>query len=505
VNIGMDQEQKRYYEIRREDEPNEAKHLFNILNFLIGTNYILYDYNFLQDVEKTIEILLPHYPSGDVHSLLQLLKKKLVAIDEDIKASIPKNIKKLGKGGYGCVVQPALPNRKNDTWVPHEKDVSKLYFSKTTATKAFRDSASLYNDLKNDGHKMFVQRLYKGSDFPPFIQQNCEISPNMELMSLRAPNLGISINNISDHYLEFRKFPFGRILEQIVKLFSQLNVIQEKGYIHGDIRDANVMANPKTGQLTLIDFDWYMPKDKFFRDYFQSLGFLSNPPESLLNYDVVRFLKNGIQSVNLDPKKLYNYVKGGNISGFRGRLNKLLTAQDVIAANKENIKRFASFKYIEEYCDAMFPYFDSYGLGLALLEFCSYVYPYRAPLKDRLTDGGRVYTSDEMDIIEKTIEKLYVILFRLIRLDIANRLSAKTSFLLVTRLYEEYNEDLRSLTSNNLEMSARRHEVLDAFKPKGVLERQKGQRSIIAPLLQTKRRKTRRSRANQGGKTRKRS
>jgi hypothetical protein len=93
-------------------------------------------------------------------------------------------------------------------------------------------------------------------------------------------------------------------------------------------------------------------------------------------------------------------VKGGNISGFRGRLNKLLTAQDVIAANKENMKRFASFKYIEEYCDAMFPYFDSYGLGLALLEFCSYVYPYRAPLKDRLTDGGRVYTSDEMDILK---------------------------------------------------------------------------------------------------------
>lgn len=465
----MEQELKQYDEVSRENEPNEDKHTTNIIVFLNGTKYIMYDAEFRTEISRATNYLLQKYTSGPIHDLLQTLNAKIRAIQQDVTDHIPKNIKKIGKGGYGCVIQPALPNRSENAWLQHNNNVSKLYFDKNYGEKAIRNADSLYSDLKNNGHKMFKQMTYKGSNFPANVQSNCELSPNKEVLSLRAPYLGIPINQMIRYYRKFQNISFGTILEQMLKLFSQLNTIQEKGYVHGDIREGNVMANPDNGVMTLIDFDWYMPKDKFFKDYFNNLGFYSNPPESLISENIQKFIRNAHIPLKADesPSELQDYVQGSNSFTFRIRLNNDVSRHSVHKANVENIKQFANITHIGQYYDAMFPTFDSYGLGFTLLEFCSFVYPPRQPLT-YLTDKGKKYSDEEIAIIETTIQKLYNdILLPMIDLTMQTRISAREAYLRMSHVCEDFKTEMRATVSNNLERMARRTEMLESYKPQG--------------------------------------
>jgi serine/threonine protein kinase len=466
----MDQELEDYDRILDDPDIDDERKMMKVITFLNTTKYALYDGEFRDSISEQVNGLLQKYQSGVLHDILTELSQKLIAINQEVKQHIPKNIQKIGKGTYGCVVQPALPNKSENGWISHENNVSKLYFDEEFGKKAIRNAKALFDDLKNDGHKMTRQMMFKGSNFPVEMQYDCEVNPNKTLFAARAPYLGIPIEKIGDHYYEFRKIPVETILGQILKLLSQLNKIQAKGYVHGDIREGNVMANPKTGQLTLIDFDWYMPKRKFFKDYFQSLGFYSNPPESLLNMNIMRHIHGMSLVANESPTQLSNYVMSGNKFAFRQVMNKYLLEKDVHAANVENIKQFRDITDFEEYSDAMFPTFDSYGLGYTLLELCAFVYPPGAPLRDRLTLHGQKYSDEEVAVVENTVAKLYSdVLLPMIELKMSSRISANEAFVRMNRLYEEYRVEMRSLVSNNLEMSARRAAMLDSLRGRGAV------------------------------------
>lgn len=467
----MEQEFKRYEELLGENEPNSVKKYTKVIEFLNGTKYALYDAEFHNKVYYTIYGLIQIHKSGRLYELLNELERKMATIRDELRDQIPRNLKKLGKGGYGCVVQPALPDRIAGNWLPHENNVSKLYFSKKFAEKALKNASSIYNDLKNDGHKMFKQMSFMGASFPQDVQSNCEILPNKEVLALRAPNLGISIDTIGLNYKDFRKIPVGTILEQILKLFSQLIKIQEKRYVHGDIREGNVMANPKTGRLTLIDFDWYMPKVQFFKDYSHALGFYSNPPESLLIDNIKQFLQGWPLQANIQRTKLDGYVNGQNKFLFRTYFKNELSQKSVHDANLENIQQFQQITNIEQYHDALYPSFDSYGLGFTLLEFCYFVYTPGISLGEVLSDNGRKYSDEEIALIETTIHKLFNdILLPMIDLNMLKRLTAKEAFLRMSRLYEDFKAENRSLVSNNLERLSKRYEILEDYKPKGLVK-----------------------------------
>jgi serine/threonine protein kinase len=101
------------------------------------------------------------------------------------------------------------------------------------------------------------------------------------------PSLGIDVTHLDRFDADTRRFrdylkrvPIITILEQIVKLFEQLNRLISNNHIHGDIRDTNVMLS-KEGKITIIDFDLLEPLNDFLDNYGFNMGFYSNPPETL--------------------------------------------------------------------------------------------------------------------------------------------------------------------------------------------------------------------------------
>jgi serine/threonine protein kinase len=105
-----------------------------------------------------------------------------------------------------------------------------------------------------------------------------------EIFGLRMPHKGVSVKHLIEKGIigSLRAVPIQIIMDQVCKLIHQIKHLVASGYIHGDIRDTNILVDPGTGIFTIIDFDWFDPKATFFSEYFGNFGFYSNPPETLL-------------------------------------------------------------------------------------------------------------------------------------------------------------------------------------------------------------------------------
>lgn len=203
---------------------------------------------------------------------------------------IPVNraTRKIGKGSYGCAMSPALPNRgANGAWVQYPSNVTKVFFEKKDKNKIMQKQPIIQSLFQNNGHRIneYAFKNYKGYHLPLTLRNNCNISDNQELNAVRMPNLGVSIADSSAVRAQLQALPIRTLLEQIRKLFVQLQNLQAGSYIHGDIRETNIMIHPDTGAMTIIDFDWLLQKHEFFADYFEYLGFYNNPPEVFLLKD----------------------------------------------------------------------------------------------------------------------------------------------------------------------------------------------------------------------------
>ena len=450
----------------KENEPDDLKYTENLFRYILSTKYILYDANNQKFVlsEATDMLRDPYYSS--IHPLLTEVKIKIEQINQDIQEHMPNHMKNLGVGGFGCVVEPALPNRIDSGWTNYPKNVSKLYFRSEDAKQAVKKSESLYKFLKNDGHKMMNQSLtYKGSNISPNLRKKCGFARNSIITATRMPYLGVSIKDLPPVYKQFHRFPVQTIFSQFLKLIQQVDSLNEQGYVHGDIRETNIMANPSTGILTLIDFDWLLQKDIFFPKYSEHLGFYNNPPESLLYENVKYYLRRGELVPNENPQAIHLYVTHNNMFTFRQYTGKILSSMNVHQANIQNIQQFSKIRTIEEYYDELFPSFDSYGLGCTLLEFCRYVYPYNVSMKDMF---GSQYSEEEVKIVESYIRRLYdTILLPMIDLHMLSRLTIESAYTRMKQLQDDFLTEFRNLVSNNLERFARREEIMETYKPKG--------------------------------------
>lgn len=461
----MEKEYEEVQNIQKDKSLVGVQFYEKMMKYLLTTQEILYDAAFRASALHNLQQVInnPHY--AQIKPLLESMIAKIHQVQQDITNHVSKNTEMLGKGSFGCVVKPALPNRIDGKWEMHTNNVSKLYFRKENARKGIQNAETMYEYLKNDGHKMMKQKLtYKGSNMPSNTRRKCEIGSNAVLTSTRMPNLGISVSDALRRYKEFRKIPVRIIFGQFVKLFQQLTMIMDKGYVHGDIRETNVMVNPKTGTFTLIDFDWYMPKQAFFEKYKLNLGFYSNPPESLLYAALDKFTKGKPLEYKMDPQTLYTYVTSSNIT----RIQQKLSGPSIHAANFQNLQQFSAIRSIQEYFETMSQTFDSYGLGITLLAFCDHVYPYGLPMRERFAEQGQDYTEEEAAQIEAYLLTLYkTILYPLTDLDMRKRLQAKEAFARMKQLQEDFEVVARGFVSNNLERFAKRTEIIENYKPKG--------------------------------------
>jgi serine/threonine protein kinase len=218
-----------------------------------------------------------------------------------------------------------------------------------------------------------------------------------------------------------RKTPIKIILEQVLKLYRQVEAILNSGNIHGDIRETNVMIAPNDGKMTLIDFGWLMPIDEFFEQYDHALGFYSNPPESILNH-------NNLLCIMLHPDTRKN-IPLTNIadSEFTVKLQTYSSKNIYAHQNKdayiESINDNANYvnqqldDAVNSYVDCesddtvknklneiMTPFFDCYGLSLTMYVLFSKLYSPEA--RSRLTNGDIPYTEEEMSRINEVLDRI---------------------------------------------------------------------------------------------------
>jgi len=108
-------------------------------------------------------------------------------------------------------------------------------------------------------------------------------TPDNSVLSLmRTPFLGSSIYHIDEtpeEYRALRNIPYQILCAQMLQCMKVVQAIHAAGYIHGDIRETNVLCHLDTGALTIIDFDWLKPFDDFYKDY--PIFFYPHPPEAL--------------------------------------------------------------------------------------------------------------------------------------------------------------------------------------------------------------------------------
>jgi hypothetical protein len=388
----------------------------------------------------------------------------------------------LASGTEGCIVGPALPNlsENGSTWEEYPDNVTKLYKNRDKYNKAQTNTRKIVDLLHNNSHRVYPYRYkgYMGLNISKTMRKSCELNRNMPLLPLRMKNLGVSIADLSENrdgsLNKTKTVPFGVIIDSIYRIYKQLKSLFDNGYIHGDVRQTNIMIHPNTGKITLIDFGWLYPIDTFFMEYNDALGFYSNPPESLLySFMVDRQYspKYKYLSYILDPRITEgtirrtirtDFVKGDTIPVnnkieayqyfSKGVGNKIEDAELQAALTsaalyfKGHIAVADPRDYLSEfqqYCRMMAPSFDLYGLSFTIHLLIRSVYNDLSTI----TKNGTPYTEEERVLIRTTIEELVRDVIRPgMALDISTRIPIGEACWRLEPIMTSYHDRLNGMT-----------------------------------------------------------
>jgi len=352
----------------------------------------------------------------------------------------------VAKGGFGCVVKPALANVIDGAKVSFKRTVSKIFKSQKSYTDAVKASDKAFNIMgKDPGHKVTTyKRTFMGSNLKKATRKGCRILGRKPIYPIRMNDLGKDISKIEDYYKQLRDVPFVKIFKGIVKIFHQVKRAYNAGYIHGDIRQTNIMVIPETGLLTLIDFDWFLPKDEFLQDYKEKLGFYSNPPEAFL-YWYNRKPEIGQHVLNSKVQDYVTYTNEARVTP--------ITFAEFSEANIANFHYFFTptvkalpaterWKLLQK---LLFKTFDSYGLGFTIQRLIRYVYP--GELAGRITNGGVPYSVAEIAIIQDIVLNLNGLLEKMVQLKVEGRIVIKDAYRMIKELLEEYKTKVLKATA----------------------------------------------------------
>ncbi len=269
----------------------------------------------------------------------------------------------LGKGEYGAVFSPALPNIIDNNPRIYPNNVTKVFFNKADYNSILNKKNVIREIMGEDVGYPYVHQ-YKMSnlrntaiDIYEDLSVTKSFKDNDDLYLMRMPDLGEDASHIYKIKKQLLKIPIKTILQQISKLLNQTASLEKHKYIHGDIRDLNLMVEPNTGKMTIIDYDWFLPFDIFLKEY-SVFGFYNNPPEWLIKY----------------PTMFDSYV-ADNYVYFQHALN-LTTDQireKVSEANKINEEYIKNKETYFNSTDSLLT-FDNYGLALSLLNIINQLY-----------------------------------------------------------------------------------------------------------------------------------
>ena len=323
-----------------------------------------------------------------------------------VPAPGPDIHKKLGTGAYGTIYGPAFPNIDNDgNKVEFPNNVTKLFHA--SKKQDYIDEIS----RQSSGEILRLMGYDRGVSSKPYKRKDKD--PVDFKLAVRMPNLGVSIADATKNNAfiqELSTINFSVFLEQVYKLYWQINNLSKNSMLHGDLHSGNVMVN-KSGTLTIIDFDWLSTFTTFFNQY-SGFGFYQNPPESVIYHKDNATLDDKIESYIIQNRITYDiyfqYKLQTEPKLLENYMNKL---KNLIQSSKENMDKQDELSYIKN----KFPvfYFDSYGLSLLLLDFFLRIYPNiktDEPVFFKILEDGCAINIKDRTRVDNILEELIVYL-----------------------------------------------------------------------------------------------
>jgi hypothetical protein len=301
----------------------------------------------------------------------------------------PRNI--LGAGGFGVVVSPAL-NNVNAAGHPIQFPgyVSKIMISQGTFETAQQAAASLAAEVPSLALEFTpYTREYHVRNLPQAnIQEKLQkikedqglaYSVDDQVFVARMPNLGWSFRDISrtPHLrAAFQALPPEDLCRQILKCLRVVKNLKDADYVHADIRETNIMLNPFTGTITIIDFDWLRKKRPYYQEYPQY--FYSHPPEEAIYHAApMNWLDNPDRAAalaDMAPRVRATFATMRDGLFWLSEAEKDVAA-DMLVDTTEDLYDFvhgaAAGTPIEAYTivfpSISFPTIDLFGLGVSLM------------------------------------------------------------------------------------------------------------------------------------------
>lgn len=340
--------------------------------------------------------------------------------------------------------------------------------------KAYNDSRHMYELLgHNKGHKTYkYKHTFTTSNLPSNVVEKCKkLRRESPLYPLRLRDLGYDIWSVPRHYKLYRTIPVGTFLDQILKLMTQIQRLIGRRMIHGDVRETNLMVNPSSGDMTMIDFDLLNRVDTFFETAY--LGFYCHPPETFL-YQHFKSLLEATRDRNegaVDAifasedisKRMDKYVELHSELKIADpkSLHRSFSKADLIASLKDTLGLYAahldpsaSNTFLQAALrETLLPSFDGYGLAFSLLDFLAHVYPsvllrvqkskYDAILQSRISNNHSPYSKKQIRTIRTSLHTLvFDVLGPMTSLRIQDRMNVETAVNETRAIVAEFHESM---------------------------------------------------------------
>jgi len=294
-------------------------------------------------------------------------------------------------------------------------------------------------------------KFYDAENLSTNLLHNCNIANDTPIHLVRLPNLGIAIDKLQPKHIEtLRKQPILNILLGIQLAIAETFAINTSGYIHGDIRDANIVVD-MAGNLSIIDYDWLLNDIEFMSTY--PMRFYSNPPETLQM--VEQGLITNSTPVNRRMTMEYAYSKDFYLyfiskyerAFFATRMTDIVNNINIV---QDNFMRYSEYNMntvykseiekggiVDEDDIKRYKYgrmsmeFDAWGLCNTLMLYFRLLYgdiinnhtdrrPFNVSLFDSYFERG-MYTIDELENIYNVIINVNKALYNSIRFNLNDR------------------------------------------------------------------------------------
>lgn len=313
-------------------------------------------------------------------------------------------------GAYGLILPPQSIqgiDPAHVTKVFHTKKAYDAFLTKMDMIRAIFQGDPYYlaypfdhvPTLKNvpDQYRHLVSRQFIRN-----ATRNKKVEPHDQpIYAVHMPHLGVDLTHLPSILGRLRSIPVPIMLTHMYELLEKVAMLWNHGYIHGDVRTPNIMIQPETGKLTLIDFDWLMDVREFADKYRPvterdvpgaSIGktkkeLITTPhitPELLLS-DISQHLDEtdfSTDKTNIDSSRTTRIITDystqllENFSYMKAYYQLHELTQMIHTAMKDSITTWkkvvteGGLPIMESYRTL-----DGYGIGQNLLELCHQLYP----------------------------------------------------------------------------------------------------------------------------------